>query len=167
MDIVYRKAVVEDAAALLLHIKRVGGETDNLSFGSDSFNITPEREAKFIKRFAEDKRDIMLVAFSDGEVIGNAALEHERIPRYSHRATLSVTVLRDYWGMGIGRTLVDMLSEHARSVGTSVISLEARADNERAIALYKGCGYTEIGCYKRFFKIRGEYHDALLMQLCL
>ncbi len=167
MQIVYREARVEDAAALLLHIKCVGGETDNLSFGSDSFNITPEREAKFIKRFLDDKRDIMLVAVFGDAVVGYAVLEHERIPRYAHRATLSVTVLRDFWGRGIGKTLVNMLTEHAKSVGTSTISLEARCDNGRAIALYKKCGYTEIGVYKRFFKIRGEYHDATLMQLCL
>ena len=167
MDIVYREARVTDAAELLSHIKRVGGETDNLSFGADSFNITPEREAKFIKRFSEDKRDIMLVATDGDTVVGNAVLEHERIPRYAHRATLSVTVLRDYWGRGIGRTLLTMIRERAESVGTSVISLEVRCDNERAISLYKSCGYTEIGIYKRFFKINGVYRDALLMQLIL
>ena len=167
MEIIYREANENDAKKLLSHIKRVGGETDNLSFGSDSFNITPEREAKFIRRFSEDKRDIMLVAILYGEVVGNAVLEHERIPRYSHRATLSVTVLRDFWNRGIGTTLVGMIREHAERVGTSVISLEVREDNERAIALYKKCGYTEIGIYERFFKIRGEYYDALLMQLTL
>ena len=167
MQIIYREANSTDAEALLLHIKRVGGETDNLSFDSESFNITPEREAKFIKRFAEDKRDIMLIALENGVVVGNAVLEHERIPRYSHRATLSVTVLREYWGRGIGKTLVDMIKERAVRVGTSVISLEVRLDNERAISLYKKCGYKEIGIYEKFFKIRGEYYDALLMQLCL
>ena len=167
MEIIYREASVTDAAELLSHIKRVGGETDNLSFDADSFNISPEREAKFIKRFLEDKKDTMLVALSDGQIVGNAVLEHERIPRFSHRATLSVTVLRDFWGRGIGTALLKMIAEHAKSVGTSVISLEVRRDNERAIALYKKCGYTDIGIYERFFKIRGEYHDALLMQLCL
>ena len=167
MEIIYREACVTDAAELLLHIKRVGGETDNLSFGADSFNITPEREAKFIKRFHEDKRDIMLVATSGGTIVGNAVLEHERIPRYAHRATLSVTVISEFWGRGIGTRLINMLTEHARTVGTSTISLEVRCDNERAISLYKKCGYTVIGTYKRYFKIRGEYHDAVLMQLIL
>ena len=167
MEIVYRRASVTDAVELLLHIKCVGGETDNLSFSADSFNITPEREAKFIKRFLEDKRDLMLVATLGERIIGNAVLEHERIPRYSHRATLSVTVLREYWGRGIGTRLLDMITEHAKSVGTSVISLEVRCDNERAIALYKKCGYREIGVYERFFKIQDEYHDALLMQLII
>lgn len=167
MEIIYREADSSDAEELLLHIKRVGGETDNLSFGFDSFNITPEREAKFIRRFSLDKRDIMLLATSGNTVVGNAVLEHERIPRYAHRATLSVTVLKEFWGRGIGKRLLEILIDHAGRVGTSVISLEVRVDNERAISLYKKMGFSVIGRYQRFFKIKGEYFDALLMQLCL
>lgn len=167
MPIIYREAAPEDAAALLTHIRTVGGETDNLSFDKDSFNISTEREAKFIRRFSESGRDLMLVALDGDVVVGNAVLEHERIPRYAHRATLSVTVLREYWGRGIGTRLIEMLIDSAKSIDTSVISLEVRADNGRAIALYERCGFTKIGSYERFFKIRGEYHDALIMQLCL
>ena len=45
MEIIYREALESDAAELLSHIKCVGGETDNLSYGADSFNISAEREA--------------------------------------------------------------------------------------------------------------------------
>lgn len=167
MDIIYREAKCEDAGALLEHISKVGGETDNLSFGAGAFNISAEREAKFIERFAKNKNDIMLVALEGGRVVGNAALESERIPRYSHRATLSVTVLREFWGRGIGSRLLEMLIDFARDSQIEVISLEVRSDNERAISLYKKFGFILIGRYKKFFKIGDSFYDADLMQLLI
>ena len=69
MAIIYREASKEDAKGLLLHICAVGGETDFLSFGKGAFNISEEREAKFIERFRTAKNDIMLVALDGDKVV--------------------------------------------------------------------------------------------------
>ena len=167
MDIVFREALASDAAALLLHQKRVGNETDNLSFDGNTFNISPEKEARFIDRFAKNDNDIMLVALDGETIVGNGIIECERAKRYSHRATLSITVMRDFWGRGIGSRLMEMMIDFSRRSGISVVSLEVRADNERAVALYRKFGFETIGIYKKFFKINDEYHDAYLMQLLI
>ena len=145
----------------------MGGETDNLSFDQYTFNISPEKEARFIDRFAKSERDVMLIALDGDKVVGNGIIECERARRYSHRATLSITVLRDYWGQGIGSRLMEMMVDLSRSHNIDVISLEVRADNSRAIALYEKFGFDRIGKYKKFFKINGSFYDALLMQLLL
>lgn len=167
MAIIYKVASKEDAAGLLLHISLVGGETDFLSFGKNAFNISEEREAKFIERFRTAKNDVMLVALDGDKVVGNAVLEAERIPRYSHRATLSVTVLKEYWGRGIGTELIKRLIEFAKSTSLSVVSLEVRADNSRAITLYEKFGFKKIGVYEQYFKIGERFFDAILMQLLI
>ena len=167
MNLHYREAKNSDASALLLHQASVGGETDNLSFDETTFNISPEKEARFIERFFKAERDVMLVAVDGDKIVGNGIIECERAKRYSHRATLSVTVLREYWGQGIGSRLMEMMIGFSRDHDISVISLEVRADNLRAVSLYKKFGFETIGVYKRFFKIKGEYHDAYLMQLLL
>ena len=165
MNIIYRKAKSTDASALLLHISIVGGETDNLSFGSDTFNISPEREAKFIDRFARSNNDLMLVALDGDKVVGNAIVERNRVKRYNHRAEISITVLRDYWGQGIGSRLMEMMIDFAKSVKIESLYLEVRKDNERAISLYKKYGFEEIGEYKGYFKINNSYYDAIFMAL--
>ena len=167
MDIVYREATGADASALLLHQATVGGETDNLSFDQNTFNISPEKEARFIDRFTKSERDVMLVALDGKKIVGNGIIECERAKRYSHRATLSITVMKDYWGRGIGSRLMEMMIAFSQKCGIAVVSLEVRSDNERAVALYKKFGFETIGLYKKFFKINGEYHDAYLMQLLL
>ena len=167
MEIVYREARPSDAAALLQHQSTVGGETDNLSFDSSTFNISPEKESRFIDRFSKSERDVMLVATDGDKIVGNGIIECERAKRYSHRATLSITVVRDYWGRGIGSKLMSMMIDFSRNHGVDVISLEVRADNSRAIALYEKFGFEHIGIYKKFFKINGNFYDARLMQLLL
>lgn len=168
MKVIYREAEEIDAAALIEYTALVGGETDNLSFGSDAFRISEEREAKFIRRFKNNSHDIMIVAvLENGEIVGNASLERNRIARYSHRAELSITVARCHWNKGIGSALMEKLIEFARSTRVEMIDLEVRSDNERAIRLYKRFGFEKIGTHKGFFKINNVYYDADYMYLNL
>ena len=167
MNIIYRKATPEDAAALLKHVRTVGGETDNLSYSSSTFNISEEKESRFINRFCKSDNDIMLVACDGDVIVGNAIVERNRIERYKHRAEISITVLRDYWGQSIGSELMQMMIDFATSVNIEILYLEVRADNERALNLYRKFGYKEIGIFKDFFKIDNLYYDAVLMALKL
>ena len=163
MNIEFREAKASDAEKMIELLKTVGGETDNLSFSSDTFNISPDREARFIERFSKSKNDIMLVALDGEKIVGNAVVERNKILRFSHRAEISITVLKDFWGQGIGSRLMQMMIDFAKSVGIEILYLEARADNTRAINLYKKYGFSELGIYERFFKIGSSYHDAVIM----
>lgn len=167
MEVLFREALKTDAAALLKHIRAVGAETDNLSFSGDTFNISEEREAKFIDRFSRSRDDIMLVALDGDKIVGNAIVERNRVERYHHRAEISITVLKEYWGKGIGSRLMEMMIDFARNAGIKILYLEVRADNKRAIELYKKYGFCEIGVYEDFFKIDEKYYDARLMTLKL
>ena len=165
MEFVYRRAELYDAANLIKYNMLVGSETDNLSFDGYTFSISEEKEAKFIDRFSKSKKDIMLVALHNDRIVGNAILECERPKRYNHRAELSITVLREFWGLGIGSNLLRLLIAFAKENNIESIYLEVRSDNRRAISLYHKFGFERIGVYKKFFKIDGEYFDADIMTL--
>jgi len=167
MEIKYRSVQTNDAEALIEHIRSVGRETDFLSFDGDTFNISIEREQRFITRFLSSGYDYMIVALDGEKIVGNAAFEGERTKRYSHRCNLSISVLREYWGIGIGSVLMEMLIAEAKFRGFEIISLEVRADNDRAIELYRRFGFEIIGTYRSFFKINNEYFDAYYMNLYL
>ena len=167
MGIIYREASADDAAELLKYNSTVGGETDYLSFGKDTFNISVDSEARFINRFKNNTKNIMLVALDGERIIANASIERNRISRYSHRAELSITVLRDYWGQGIGTELMDRLLNFAKKSGVELVYLDVRADNERAKKLYKKFGFRSIGVFPSYFKINNVYYDAEIMTLLL
>ena len=163
MNVIYREASGCDAEALLHHIECVGNETDNLSFGGNTFAISKEKEARFIEKFKNSKTDVMFVALDEDKIVGNAIVERNKISRYNHRAEISITVLKEYWGHGIGSHLMEMMIEFAEKTDIEILYLEVRADNQRAISLYLKYGFDAIGVYKNFFKIDKKYYDALLM----
>jgi len=167
MEILYREADISDAEALLMHIKTVGGETDFLSYDAKTFDISVERESKFINRFKKSKTDIMLVALNGEKIVGNAIVERNKIARYSHRAEISITVLSEYWGCGIGSRLMEMMIDFAKKSGIEILYLEVRSDNRRAISLYEKYGFLMVGIYENFFKIGNSYHNANIMTLNL
>ena len=167
MDIIIREAAGTDAEEMLHYNYIVGGETDFLSFGRNTFNISAEKEARFLERFKNSKKDLMLVALDGERIVANASIERNKTERYSHRAELSITVLREYWGKGIGTRLLRELLAFSENSGIESVYLDVRADNDRAIALYRKFGFKDIGNYERYFKINGEYYDAKLMVLHL
>ena len=165
MELVIREAEGLDAEKMLQYNSIVGAETDFLSFGADTFNISAEKEARFLERFKNSKKDLMLVALDGDRIIANASVEGNRTVRYAHRAELSVTVLKEYWGRGVGSALIKRLIKFAGESGYKSIYLDVRADNERAISVYKKFGFKEIGVYKDYFKINGKFYPAILMVL--
>ncbi|MBQ7356533.1 MAG: GNAT family N-acetyltransferase [Clostridia bacterium] len=167
MEVVYRECTERDAEMLLAYTNRVGAETDYLSFGKDEFLVPVERERSFIRRFQNNKKDLMLVATLDGLIVANASIESSRISRFAHQGELSVTVLKKFWGQGIATRLIEMLLEHSKENGITDVTLFVRSDNERAISLYEKCGFVKIGTHKNYFKINGKYYDADFMQKLL
>ena len=169
MSLIYRKAEHSDAEQLLLHIQAVGGETDNLTYGKDTFVIPKEREARFISRFSNSKRDLMLVVVDtfSGEIVANGIVEHNRIERLSHTAELTVTVLKSHWSEGIVTELMKLMIEHAKEQGTHMLNVIVRSDNYRAIHLYEKFGFKKSGSYPDYFLINNNYYDVDMMCLKL
>ena len=62
---------------------------------------------------------------------------------------------------------MEALIGYARGHGLEILNLEARADNKKAIHLYEKYGFRTIGVSPAHMKLRGEYHDAVLMYLDL
>ena len=64
----------------------------------------------------------MLIATDGGRIIANASLEANRVQRYSHVSELSITVLREYWGRGVGSYLMKIMIDFAKSIFGSKLS---------------------------------------------
>ncbi|MBQ3010574.1 MAG: hypothetical protein IJD81_05245 [Oscillospiraceae bacterium] len=48
MNVLIEKAVPADAEAILAYLKRVGGETDNLTFGREGLPFTVKAETEYL-----------------------------------------------------------------------------------------------------------------------
>ena len=85
----------------------------------------------------------------------------------SHRADMGLAVLKEAWGQGIGAKLLESLIAYAKEHGIEILNLEVRADNDRAIRLYRRYGFQSIGISPAYFKIGEEYFDFEIMVLDL
>ncbi len=165
MDIRYREAAPSDAVQLLEYLKQVGGETDNLTFGAQGIPFSAEQEAALLERIAASPHSRFFLALDGDRIVGNACVDGSANARMRHRRNLAITVLKDYWGRGIGSGLMERMIGFARQSGAELVSLEVRSDNERAKSLYRKFGFVSFGTFPKFFKIDGEYFDVDCMTL--
>lgn len=168
MNIIYREAEPSDAGKFLEYCKRVGGETDNLTFGAEGLPFTISQQADYIRKFYGNPNSVMIVAYDEGELVGTGAVSVvSGKPRFSHRSEIAISVRKDYWGKGVGTGIMNVLMDFAKKSKAEVLELQVRSDNEAAIGLYKKFGFEKIGSHEKYFKIGENYYSADFMNLYL
>lgn len=166
MNFIIGKAKAADAAEILEYLKRVGGETDNLTFGAEGMPFTAQQEAEYISSLEASKDNVMLVAKCEGQIVGLASLS--RLPRrMSHRGDLAISVIKSHWGKGVGSELMKNIIDFGRNNAFEIIELQVRCDNGAAIHLYEKFGFEKTAKHPDFFKIGNEYIDFEIMRLKL
>lgn len=161
-----RRAEKRDAQEILDYLNTIGGETDNLTFGPGELQLTLEQEELYIENTNSAPTSVCLVGVADDKIVCVGGLAGESKPRLMHQATLGITVLKEFWGLGVGSHMMDALIQFAKDNELiEIVHLSVRADNLRAIALYERLGFREIGRYPKFKKIGDVYYDQILMNL--
>ena len=166
--IVIRRAVADDAPALLAYLRRVGAESDFLSFGAEGPPISEADERVFLAGTATSVTAIMLVAIRDGEIVGSLGYKAGDRARTRHVGEFGISVARSAQGIGLGRRLMEAFLAWARAGGiVRKINLRVRPDNAPAIALYESLGFALEGRFRRDLLIDGVFHDSLAMGLLI
>ena len=104
-------------------------------------------------------KGIFLVAEQDGAAVGYVGCQTVLDEGYITNVAVSPACRRQ----GIGRALVAALKARAAQAGLAFVTLEARASNAPAIALYEGAGFRRVGVRRNFYTAPTE--DAVLMTL--
>ncbi len=105
----------------------------------------------------ENDLALYIVAEACGKICGYAGLW--KILDEGH--ITNVAVHPEYRRRHIASAMLAVLFEEAGGHGISRYTLEVRAGNAPAIALYKGLGFAEAGIRKGYYEDNGE--DALIM----
>lgn len=164
---VLRHALAEDAAAVIDNFNLTHGETDYLLTYSDESRSDVAAEARFLQAKADSANEVEIIAQVGDVIAGTAGIDAVG-GRYKlrHRAEFGVSVARKYWGLGIGRALMNACIDCARQAGYTQLELDVVADNARAMALCTQAGFTEYGRNPRGFKSRtAGYQELVYMRL--
>ena len=100
-----RNAITADAETVVNFFKVTSDESDNLSFSSDEYFVTPYEEKIVISNINRNSKTIMILGFIDEVLCCIAELNSSSELRLSHNVEYSITVLKDSWGMGIGNAI--------------------------------------------------------------
>ena len=116
-----RSVEPEDAQLMLQYMKVMLGETPFLLRPPEEFNYTVEEEASVLAGRRDDPRSLMLVAEKDGRIIASADIcSHGPKSRLLHRSDLGISILKDYWHLGLGSALMERLIDLYMKYGFTV-----------------------------------------------
>ena len=166
-ELLVRNAVASDARALRDVMQRTHSETDYLLSYPDEQSVDDEQEARSLAETERSDNEVELVAVLGGRIVGSAgitALGSRR--KVVHRARFGISILKEYWGLGIGRALMEACIDCARRAGYTQLELEVVAGNERALSLYRRAGFEEYGRNPRGYRSAAAgYQELVHMRL--
>lgn len=166
-EAVLRDANASDGSSVYEVFNTTHAETDYLLSYPDENSFTPEQEAEFLEEKSKSADEIEIIAILDGKIVGTAGIEHVgKKYKVKHRAEFGICVLKEYWGLGIGRALTEACIECAKCTGYLQLELDVVAENKRAIDLYKSVGFVEYGRNPKGFNSRfSGFQELVLMRL--
>ena len=156
-----RRARMEDAAGLYALEQAVIAEGRGVVQVPGELKPFEVWEGRMLGRLSD--RDVWFVAEEAGRVVGQATLGRLGPSLLAHVAQLAVEVHPDAQGRGIGRALCAAVIDAADRSGVVRLELFVRADNDRAIALYRKFGFEAEGTHRAYALRDGRYVDALAM----
>ncbi|SFU92828.1 GNAT family N-acetyltransferase [Butyrivibrio sp. M55] len=166
-EAILRNGEFADGEAVFVNFNETHAETDYLLSYPDENSFNAEQEAEFLKEKTESPNEIEIAALVDGVVAGTAGIEAVGAKyKVKHRAELGIAILKEYWGLGLGKALMEACIECAKNAGYAQLELNVVAENERAVALYKKMGFVEYGRNPRGFNSRvSGYQEVVYMLL--
>lgn len=133
------------------HIPQVA-QLEKTCFGAAAWS------EKSVASELENPLSLWIVAEEDGRVLGYVGSQTV----LDETDMMNVAVDPDFRGQGIATGLIADLIGALKERGSRCLTLEVRASNEAAIALYRSLSFEQIGLRKSYY--RNPREDALLMR---
>lgn len=154
----------DDAEELCALLPKMHSESDFLNYLPGEFGKTVEEEKEYIREHTTTPGSLAVVVKVDGRIVAVGGARSPEFKRMAHHAELGLVVLKEFWGLGIGRKIMETIIEWGRRRRLRKMYLKVYADNDRAINLYRSLGFVEEGHLRQDVR-RGDgtYGDALIM----
>lgn len=100
----------------------------------------------------------------EGKIIGFTRCKGSDLTKFRHKGEFGICILKEYWGYGIGKVLLENVLLWSDAVGIKKISLTVVETNKKAIQLYKKYGFLEEGLLiKDRVHKDGNYYNTVIM----
>ncbi len=107
---------------------------------------------------------LSLIAFHNGDIVGDATLHFNPIGWTRHQAELRLTTSTQYRVRGLGTLLLQNLIDIAKRLGLEQIHIEIPPRLDKAFYLFEKMGFKEVANLRGFVKdLEGTESDLVLM----
>ncbi|MCF7927181.1 MAG: GNAT family N-acetyltransferase [Candidatus Izimaplasma sp.] len=165
--LIIKEVTEEDASDLITYMSDVVGETPNLLYTPDEWQMTLEGEKTFIKNLKKVNTSVMYVGRVNGEVVTVANLQGNNKLKTKHRVELAISVKKAFFRLNIATYMMETLINKAKEMSITKINLGVFETNKPAIYLYKKFGFKKEGSMKRGIKMADTYQDLIYMGKCI
>ncbi|MEF9935111.1 MAG: GNAT family protein [Clostridium sp.] len=164
LSLTIRKAKVEDTEEIINMSNKIAGESNNLSYGQGEYYMSYDQQYSYISKVNETRGSCFFVGIINGKIVGTITFISSSRKRMEHRGEMGVAVLKDFWNMGIGKSMIDCFLKWAKSNGvTRKVDLLVREDNLSAINLYLRFGFQIEGRISKGMLVDNRFYDIYLM----
>lgn len=129
-------------------------------------DLTEEQEEKWFSYIQDSEADIVFAILEkdSSDHIGNCSLN--KIDHRNRRCELGIVIGdKDHWNKGFGSDAVDTLVNFAvEDLEIPTVRLSVYVYNQRAIKVYKKCGFKLIKVFKKDHLYDGKYWDTIIME---
>mgnify|MGYP005984466517 CR=1 FL=1 len=165
VEITLREAIPVDAKEILQVSRQIAGETDFLIMDEAGLGLSEELLSLQLADLYESENNLLLVALADEKIVGMASVKAAPEFTVSHIGELGISVLKEFWCIGLGSALLDEVIYWSETVSPLArLELTVQKRNERAIHLYQKFGFeTEAIMQRGARDSQGAFLDVLLM----
>ncbi|WP_254544238.1 GNAT family N-acetyltransferase [Halomarina pelagica] len=160
VEYVIRQARETDLTGLVGAIRSVSEERTYIE--AESIAEIVDHEHVLLWHDSIESR-IFFVATVNDDVVGWVHLNAPEIEKLSHTAELTVGVLDEYRGHGIGSHLLERGLEWAKEHGYEKVYNSVPSTNEAAIEFLDSRGWETEAVRAKHYRIEGEYVDEVMM----
>ncbi|MFO7887829.1 MAG: GNAT family N-acetyltransferase [Eubacteriales bacterium] len=162
---IFRELDLGDGEAVVNYLNKVGGETNFLTFGKEGISYTIQQEKVLLRNMKETKGNYMIGGYLKNKLVTVGSITSSSKERLKHKADIGISVLKDYWNIGIGSQMMEYLISLCRKNSFRKIDLIVYENNERAIKLYEKLGFVKEGLLTRDVLIDGVFYSSYHMGL--
>lgn len=137
----------EDAEPTHSYLYKIAGQTHYLmKYPEEIGKYTLEGEIALFEQVNQAENQAMLLCETDGQLVANCMIRWGGQIKTRHRASLAISVLKEYWSLGIGTRLMEELLAIAQNQPQLMqVELGFIEGNTRARALYEKMGFRITG----------------------
>ena len=167
-EAVLRSGEGRDGIAMLTLWKQVCTETEFLIRYPSEITVTPEEEARILEEALRSPEKYFLMCYVEGKAAGSCQLNRGERLKTRHRGTVGLSLLQEYWGLGLATVMLEEMAVLGRKWGLMQLELSYMEGNDRARRLYERMGYAPVGEMPRAFQLLdGSLKKEIYMRLPL